>query len=511
MSERARIIAIFGVVAVVLGGGLFYYFKIHAPKEARGAAQAEVTAWEARWTEARTCLLGKTPASSKAGEALAVRELSPDPWERKTCTKLIGKLNRGIAEDTGMMDVEHAWMSIDRAAAKVASAFATHVDPFGEAPENRGKESPLPEALEALDAAHADLRKVVGMSPPPHMQQAALPAAEIIALKLDIDPVTSLDSWLLPSSAGTVGFGSIKNKGQVQVVLVAGAAPKLTKIPAGALRAVPGGEWGAAGLFSEISIAPIDDKGAFGTMTRLPVPNGARVLFTAGTFADGVVAFTSFNGDPETGRGTNGITFARSANGTFTADKPIPYNASAFAIDPAGRSLVAWSTDDGAMRGVIAKSGAAPKIVELGSGYPGYACMTAKHGWVGGESQYVSFDEAGVATPHVLQQHELLGCTADVALLHKLATSNFVVCKESCRVADLPNMRSTNIATVANDKVVAIRNREHVLGVYREGAAPVFFTTPATLKPILATSNGKVIDILADTDEGVVIARIPAN
>ena len=132
MSEKGRVGLIFGAVAVVLGGGLFYFFKIYQPKQQQGAAQTEVVAWEKRWDDARGCLLGKAPRSSKASEALAVREMQPDPWERKTCTQLIGKLSRGVAEDTGLMKVEHAWMTIDRAAGKFANAFAMHADPFGD-------------------------------------------------------------------------------------------------------------------------------------------------------------------------------------------------------------------------------------------------------------------------------------------------------------------------------------------------------------------------------------------
>jgi len=507
MSEKGRIALIFGAVAVVLGGGLYYFFKIHQPKQQQAAAQTEVVAWEQRWDEARTCLLGKQPVSSRAGESLAVREMQPDPWERKACTKLIGKLSRGVADDTGLMKIEHAWMTIDRAASKVANAFATHVDPFGESVESRGKESPLPAALEELDAAHADLRKASGMEPPAIAQLPPLPAAEVLVLKDGAAPVTSLDSWVLPSAGGLFVHGSTKD-GSVQIVHAPGQAPKVLKVPGGALRAVPDLAWGATGLYSEVAIAPIDDRGAFGTTTSLAVPEGARVYGVVGSFTAGLVAY---------GAGVH-LTIARSAGGPFTADKPVEMERSAVAIDPAGRLLVAWNDlakdDDRAvsaqLRGFLSKGDVAPKIVDLGTGYAGSACLTTTHGWVGDSTQVISFDDTA-AVPHVLPQHELLGCTRDTALLHKLASSHFVACKDTCRIVDLTNLKSTHVATVAGDKVQAIRARGKVIGVWRETAAPVFYAADVEITPMMATSDGKVIDILGTTTEGVVIARVPVR
>jgi len=507
MSEKGRVGLIFGAVAVVLGGGLFYFFKIHQPKQQRAAAQTEIVAWEQRWDDARACLLGKQPVSSRAGESLAVREMQPDPWERKTCTKLIGKLSRGVADDTGLMSIEHAWMTIDRAAGKVANAFATHVDPFGEAAVSRGKESPLPAALEELDAAHADLRKAAGMDPPAVAKLPPLPAAEVISLKDGAAPVKSIDSWVLPSAGGLFAHGSTKD-GSVQIVHAPGQAPKVLKVPGGALRAVPDLAWGATGLYSEVAIAPIDDRGAFGAITSLPVPEGARVYGAVGSFAAGLVAY---------GAGVQ-LTIARATGGPFTVDKPIEMERSAVAIDPAGRLLVAWNglskeddqTVSAQLRGFVSKGDVAPKIVEIGTGYAGSACLTTTHGWVGDSTQAISFDDTA-AVPHVLPQHELLGCTRDTALLHKLASSHYVACKDTCRIVDLTNLKSTHVATVAGDKVQAIRARGEVIGIWREAAAPVFYATDVEVTPMMATSDGKVIDILGTTTEGVVIVRVPVR
>ena len=501
MSEKGRIAAIFGAVAVLAVAGLFYFFKVHQPKQKQQAAQREIAAWEQRWDEARGCLFGTAPASGRSGEALAVRELSPDAWDRKTCTRLIGKLTRGPAEDTGLMPVEHAWMTIDRAAARVATAFATHVDPFGEAPDKRGKESPLPAALEELDAAHADLRKVAGMGPPPATSRPNLPVAEIIPLADGGHKVTALDWSLLPSSGGMVAFGTIKGQGEVQVVLVPGQPPRIAKLAPGALRALPELSWGAAGLLSQVSIGTIDAGGTFGEMTNLPTPSRASVQLAVGSFAQGLVVYGA----------AGALTFARNTGAGFVADPPFAVGPFAFAIDPSGRGLIAWD-QDGALKGVIARGGApAPTVVDLGSGSAYTACLTADRGWIGGSgSQLVSFDDTG-ARPHLLPAHALLGCSATAALLNKYDTTHYAVCTDSCRVVDLLNMRPTSIATLVNDKVIGVRARGPVVGVWRENAPPVYYATPAAVTVTRAHSDGKVIDLVGTMGTEVVIVRIPAT
>ncbi len=507
MNEKTRIGLIFGAVAVVLGGGLFYFFKIYQPKQQQGAAQTEVLAWEDRWNEARACLLGKQPASSSSRESLAVREMQPDPWERKTCTQLIGKLSRGVAEDTGLMKVEHAWMTIDRAAGKFANAFAMHADPFGDSAMKAEKESALGAAFESLDAAHAELRTATGLDAAATAQLPALPAAELIPLKDGAERVKELVSWVLPSAGGIYAHGGSKT-GQFQISAVPGQSPKVLKVPSSALRAVPDLSWAATGLFSEVAIAPIDERGAFGTTITLPVSDPGRVYFATGKLTAGMVAYS-----------TDGkLVIARSSGGPFAVDKPLEAERTVVAIDPGGRVMLAWNgfstTDDetatARLRGFITTGDAAPKIVELGTGYAGSACLTATHGWVGDSSQAISFDDSG-AVPHLLPQHELLGCTKDAALLHNSGTSHYVVCTQSCRVVNMASLKSTHVATVAGGKVQAIRARGGVLGVWRENAAPVFYATGSTLQPMLATSDGKVIDVLATTDEGLVIARVPVR
>ena len=500
MSGNRGVVVTLGAALVLAGGGLYYFFKIHQPKQQRGAAQAEIEAWETRLAAVHTCLFGDKPASAKPGEALAVRELAPDLWDRANCTKLVGRISRGIAEDTGLLKVEHAWMTVDRAAAKAANAFASHVDPDGDGIDKRGKDSPLPAALDELETARAELRESAGMEPYVGRVTASLPAAEVIAVKDGNDRVASLSAWLIPSAGGTVAFGSVKNKGEVQLTLVPGAAPKVSKLPPGSLRAVPQLAWGAAGLREQVAVGPIDDAGAFGAMTSLPVELGARVLIDVGTVTNGLVAYAA----------SNHLVVARSTGAAFVADKPIEPGRITAALDPAGRGLVAWAapTGDGPMRGFVATDGTPPKIIELGTGFPEQSCLTQTKGWISGSDSLVAFDAAG-ATPHVLPEHELLGCTTEGALLHHYGSTHYAICADTCRGADLIALRPTNIATVAGGTVHAIRTRGRVVGVWTEGKAPRFFTTDKAITPTLAASNGKVIDVLGETEDGVVVVRLP--
>lgn len=505
MSEKRTVGLIFGVVAIAAVGGLVYFFKVYQPGQTRGVAQREIEAWEGRLASVRGCLLGPAPASAKSGEALAVRELSPDPWDRTSCTQLIGKLSRGLADDSGMMNVEHAWMTIDRAAGHVASAFATHVDPSGEAPGKRGKESPLPAALDELDDARAQLRAAAGMDAPPPLASATLPAAEELVLKDGLDRVTTLTAWTIPSAGGEIAFGAIGDRAEVQLTLVPGAPPKVSRIPAGALRAVPDGSWGAAGLREEVAIGTIDARGAFGQMTHLPVELGARVGIAVGSFTNGLVAYAA----------SNHLVISRAQGGAFAADKPIEAGQMAFALDPGGRGLVAWldptklaEGDTPRLLAFLAKDGAPPQIVQLGEGAPTGACLTAKGAWIAGAPQFLAFDGTA-ARSHLLPEHELLGCGPDAALLHRYDSTHFAVCGDTCRLADLTGLRPTNLATLVAGKVTAIHTRGRVIGVWTEGKPPRFFTTTKAVTPKLVYANTTSLEILASTDEGLLVVRLP--
>ena len=88
---------------------------------------------------------------------------------------------------------------------------------------------------------------------------------------------------------------------------------------------------------------------------------------------------------------------------------------------------------------------------------------------------------------------------------------------ESAQVTALATAVGTTMAGWLG-KLVAIAAHGGVLGVWREGAQPVFYSLPEDAHPVLAQewtamamTDGKVIDVIARGDETFVIVRIPAT
>jgi hypothetical protein len=511
---KASVLAIVAVAsaAIAVGAGAYYLLAVYAPQQKRGSAQREVTRWEERLDAARRCLLGESAAASSTREALALRELAPDPWSRGTCTQMIGQLSRGETEDTGMPEVEEAWRGLERAAGKVGAAFLAHVDPMGEPAETR-KPDALPVALEELDAAHAALRAAVGLPklPPRPAPTPPLARAELIPLRDGDQPVRAIASWTMPTMGGVIAFGSSGR--ELQLTLAPGAPAVVRPVGNGVLRTVPDAAWGAAGGLEQVVTGALDEAGslagaeAAGADKRaIKVEGRGRVFAVAGTAEDGLVV----------AGGESSLVLIRSRGGKLTADKPIAIEQLAFALDPAGRVLVAYNDEpDGKLHGFVARGGAPAKVLELGETQAGGACLTAKRGWISGPDSdlIVSFDvESGAVTPQTWEKHDLLGCTAGAALLQKRNTASFVVCTEQCRVAVLQGMRPSKIAALAGDEVVSVAHRDRVLGVWREKGPPRYFALDAPLTSLqLAMSDGKVIDIVAQAESGVVVVRVPAK
>jgi len=520
-SRRGQIIAIFAVAALAVAGGAYYLFAIYLPQEKRGPAQAEIARWEGRLAEARACLLGPAPASSNAREALAIRELAPDPWNRSTCTQLISKLSRGETEDTGMISVEEAWRGLDRAAGKVAAAFLGHVDPAGEPVKTRRADA-LPIALDELDAALATLRAAADLGPAPARPATPpLAAVQLLPLRDGAEPIKRLDSWTMPTMNSVLAFGGTASH-EVQLVLAPGAAAVARRVGPGVLRTVPDAAWGAVARVSltkgeelhQLVAGPLDERGEppaaepdqdpAKRKDAVAVDSRASVFAVVGTADDGLVVAGN----------RNALVLVRAQAGKLAADKPVEIEQLAFATDPAGRALVAYNDAEGALHGFVARGAAPTKPLELGTAHAGGACLTAKRGWIAGvaSDEIVAFDtETGAVTPHTYAQHDLLGCTADAALLHQRDASHYVVCTDQCRVAVLEGMRPSKIATLAGDQVVAAVLRDHVLGVWREKGPPTYYTTGKHLTLKLAVSDGKVLDLIAESGDGLVIVRVPAK
>ena len=157
---------------------------------------------------------------------------------------------------------------------------------------------------------------------------------------------------------------------------------------------------------------------------------------------------------------------------------------------------------------MITKGDSTPVPVEIGSGIASDACLTERNGWVGSSGQFISFDGTS-ARSHLMPSFRLIGCGKHAALLASNDSEQFAVCAETCRIVNIPGFPGSNVATLVGGKVHALRAHAGVLGLWRENAPPAYFAVKTRVTPILATSDGKVIDVLVTTDDGVVLARLP--
>lgn len=502
MSDRVRVALILAAVALVAGGGGFYFFKIYRPAQDLKNAQQEITTWETRFAAARDCLLGKTPGSAKTSEALAIREMAPDPWDRGRCTPLISKLSRGEAPDTGIPEIEKAWSELDKSASKAALAFAKHVSE-----STTLREDPLPDALDELDAARGKLRAIAKMKAA-ESSAKALPAAQIVPLADGSDPVTSLEIDTIPSAGGIILFGRTANR-TVQMTLVAGAAPKANRVGPGSIRSTPDTSWGATPGTGEVRVGTFDDEGAMPSPTSLKFSDQPTIAAVGGTLADGIVIYGGFNE----------LVIARAKAGAVTTEPPIKITSARAAYDVDGRVAALWTTPESTHHARIFKPGSPDEpILELPRDSSITACMTKDRVWTSRGTTALAFGGGMPVTTPEIDYSTLQGCTADVAIFRNARTDQVFVCSDACRKVQLPSGAPAYSAlTAVGGKLVAIASHAGVLGVWREGAPPVFYSLPEMAKPVLAhewpamaMTDGKVIDVIARGTKTFVVIRIPA-
>lgn len=499
MSERGRVVLIFAVVLLLTGGAGFYFFKIYRPAKDLEAAHDEIANWEKRWGMARDCLLGKAPGSAKTSEALAIHEMSPDPWDRGRCTPLIAKLTRGEAPDTGIRAIEDAWSAVDKAAQKAAAAFATHVGS-----STTILKDPLPAALDELDAARLNLRKSAKL-PAVAQTGGALPAAQIIPLMAGKDPVTWIEVEGVPSAHGQVLFGRAGTPG-VQITLTAGGAPKVDRTEAASLRAVPDTSWGAVAA-PNAKIGAFDENG--GIPTVLSELNATVVAAVIGTLKQGTVVAGS----------EKELFFARVKDSAVTVDPAIKITWAESSTDSDGRAVVMWETADHKNQARIIVATADGPTVDLPVAL-GDACLTKGIAWAQAGGEAYAF--GGMAPPYRADVFgmQLQGCTADAALFRRFDDAeNVMLCTNECRKAKLPtNAPASSAVTIVDGNVVAIASHNGVLGVWREGAVPAFYSLSQDMQPArshsltaMAMTDGKSIDVLAQSEKTYVIVRLPAH
>jgi hypothetical protein len=494
-----RVVLIFAAVLLLAGGAGFYFFKIYTPAQELQAAQNEVTRWEARFQAARDCLLGKTPGSAKTSEALTIHEMAPDPWDRGKCTPLIGKLTRGEADDTGLPAIETAWADLDKAAQKAAMAFATHVGS-----STTVLADPLPTALDALDEARSNLRKAAKL-PPTGSAGPTLPVAQLLPLADGADPITNLEIDAVPSAHGIVLFGRTASR-DVQVTLTAGGAAKIDRVGPSSLRAVPDTSWGATPGADGVHVGSFDVEGAMPTTTST-IKAATTVATVLGTPTEGVVV---------AGNDTE-LYFARGA----TIYPPVKISFAQVSSDVDGRAVAIGATAD-KYQARIVDARTDGLTFDIDDGIVNEPpCLAADRAWVltlAGAASLGATTQATSSTPFPLTK--LQGCTSEGALFRSPSdASQVVVCMKDCRQAALPaGAPSDSAVTIVGGNVVAIAVHNGILGVWREGGAPAFYSLDKDVNPArgreltaMAMTDGKVIDVIARAHAGYVVVRLPAH
>lgn len=550
MSERGRVALIFAVVGAAAAGGGYYFFKIYQPAQAKQAAQDEVTAWETRWTAARACLMGPKPASSKTSEALAIREMLPDPWKGDTCTGLISKLTRGSAPDTGYEAIESAWNDLDKAASKAAGAFATHIS----APVL--DKDPLPAALDNLDAAHVKLRAAAGL-PPAQASGAPLPAATPFALTDGKDPIANLEIETqegslapVPSAHGFVLFGKTAQH-DVQVDLVAGGTPHVARVAQAELRAIPDATWGATAQTGAIEVGAFDGSGGMPAPTKLPLPDAQNLTVAAagGTLADGVVVYG----------GTSLVAVAHARASAVTGDEPARILAAVTGTDGDGRVALAFVDTNREIHAHIVKPTGpdepdvnvtkllpeppkgTPKT-KFGPSIGQSPCLANDRAWLsltsgevfglGGTRPVVHHDPVTERTPHAASGEmviegtvsadsgplTMIACVADGLLFRAEASPpTYVLCDDTCQDLHATGAPDMSAVVPIGGKLVAVASHGGVLAVWRDGA-PTFYGLPEAMRlvhqrewPLVALTDGKSLDVLARGPTGYFVIRVPVK
>jgi hypothetical protein len=147
-------------------------------------------------------------------------------------------------------------------------------------------------------------------------------------------------------------------------------------------------------------------------------------------------------------------------------------------------------------------------------------CLSGDRGWVQTSTGAASFGGTTPVFTSALSDTKLQGCTSEGALFRSLSdASQVVVCTKDCRNAALPAGAPSDAAvTIIGGNVVAIAVHSGVLGVWREGAAPAFYSLAQDVKPAHANqltampmTDGKVIDVIARAHAGYAVIRIPAR
>jgi hypothetical protein len=504
-SEIKRLIVMGVLVLAVATAGILYFVLVHSPGEDRAETERQITEWESSWIAARDCLLGDQPMADDVADAMVARELAIGTTEDAMgdCTKLVGGLVRPDGPEA-IAAVEKVWPSVEEAGRKAAKAYILH------------RESPLapttlPADLGALAAGHAALRKAAGMKAPPPRSAAVFATITPVPLQLDGKPVSAL----VGETIGGVGFRGIARAGTETFDVSSKPDGTLTgvAIVEGDVLSRPTGAW-RAGVDATPDGAAL--RLAPGTKPIATGGPGLQVFGVLGEAEERVIVFA------ESGQL---VRVARSIDSGATwkvIDVPTAGSTS-HAIDFAGGYIdLVWSTGtDVRWLRLEAKHarGALPAAAPL-PGEPQRLDNTC----VAGNSFWILGGYPPPTPPRLIQlaaqsqKHRSLeeasgrgGTITACSTTHVLVTpvdGPLVACDaERCEPVELPGL--SKIAVL--DGAIAVKQRSHLVGVWRGRGTPTFVKLDETweVEGVTDLGAGPVIVVRHRADNVLATAKLP--
>ena len=509
-SDRNRIVAIFAGVALVLGGGAFYYVKIFTPNEARGVAREEFKAWDQRWQSVRSCLLGDE-RSAKASEALAIHEMADQSFTAKTCTGSVGRLARGPGESSGISAIEEAWVDLDRSSSKLADAFSHHV-----MTGSSWKSDALPGAIDTMVLARAKLRDALGLPDDRKTTLAPLPVAQLVRLDPKLTQIRT-DPYK-PTSLGAIYFGQQNGK-EVQIVMRAGTPLAIARVD-GTTRGVPDTSWGASVEDGKLLVGPVIESGT------IAQPAATLELPALGkderAYAIAAVSGTAAAGKGLVVVGNEGklLVARQDGTGAWKLEPPIAITHATAELDLDGRVTGIWSDAKRVPHARMWQAGEPDQELLIKDDPPDFSavCLTRDKTWLAVPETIYGLSAAAPVSA-MSGDGELIGCSADAAILGGRSGGYQVCTASDCHQAMLADAQHLISITDLGGKLVGVTSHGGVIGVWHEGAKePVFYGLPEPVeiamgreRPPMALTDGKVIDVLATVGTSYVTIRVPAT
>jgi hypothetical protein len=496
------------------GSAAYYFFVVFSSNERLREAQKQVIVWEARWLEARACVLGATPLAADFGDAMTAREIERGTTEAAMgdCTRAIGRLARPEGNESGLPRVETSWDHLEAAATKVALRYVAHR-------RTPLLDTSLLESVERLRDARATLRQQVELSIADAPMGPAIAELRVHPLLLDGQAVTDLTG----SSDGTSVRGRLSVDGRwytakleggaaVTAVAVIDAQPTTPEV----VRSLPDGTWGVSIVFDskdarkmQLVTGRIEESGQLGAATVVVAAPSLMVDAALGTSAQRAVLYVDSRGMMAATSHDGGATWARTAlSASREGSRFVFGDATADVVwEQAGDiDVVSWQRVRAAELPLLGKAVSLPAAALV------QACAAAHAPWVLLERDdglvLVRMDHLEpaieVGDPAM---SSFLGCDDDAVLLSDAQRQTLVVC-EAGRCRPFRAGPDPGVGAVVAGVPMFVVSRNQVLAILSPGVPPRLFRLPAATTPYALFDINGVPYLLLQRTSGQLVGSL---